>query len=150
MMLPRPDAGEVLNGLHHHQFELHYQSKASLQDGSLRGAEGLIRRRHPQYGLPSPACFLPQTEAANLVDVMAVEVVRMALQDWKRWHADGLSLPISINLSPLSLPGARLIDRAAHARTCVAAVAGEIGDGRQSDRDGHGLPIAAIGPYEML
>jgi EAL domain-containing protein (putative c-di-GMP-specific phosphodiesterase class I)/AmiR/NasT family two-component response regulator len=101
--LPRPDASEVLSGLHHHQFELHYQPKASLQDGSLRGAEGLIRWRHPQHGLLSPACFLPQTEAANLVDVLTVEVVRMALQDWKRWHADGLSLPISINLSPLSL-----------------------------------------------
>lgn len=108
--LPRPDAGEVLNGLHHHQFELHYQPKASLQDGTLRGAEGLIRWRHPQHGLLSPACFLPQTEAANLVDVLTVEVVRMALQDWKRWHADGLSLPISINLSPLSLADPHLAE----------------------------------------
>ncbi|MYM24903.1 EAL domain-containing protein [Duganella sp. FT135W] len=108
--LPRPDAGEVLSGLQHHQFELHYQPKASLQDGSLRGAEGLIRWRHPQHGLLSPACFLPQTEAANLVDVMTVEVVRMALQDWKRWHADGLSLPISINLSPLSLTDPHLAE----------------------------------------
>ncbi|MYM67868.1 EAL domain-containing protein [Pseudoduganella sp. FT55W] len=108
--LPRPDAGEVLSGLHHHQFELHYQPKASLQDGSLRGAEGLIRWRHPQHGLLSPACFLPQTEAANLVDVMTVEVVRMALQDWKRWHTEGLSLPISINLSPLSLADPHLAE----------------------------------------
>jgi EAL domain-containing protein (putative c-di-GMP-specific phosphodiesterase class I) len=108
--LPRPDAGEVLNGLQHHQFELHYQPKASLHDGTLRGAEGLIRWRHPQHGLLSPACFLPQTEAANLVDVLTVEVVRMALQDWKRWHADGLSLPISINLSPLSLSDPHLAE----------------------------------------
>ena len=108
---PRPDAGQVLIGLQHHQFELYYQPKTALYDGSLRGAEALLRWRHPQHGLLSPACFLPQAEAANLVDVLTVEVVRMALSDWRRWHAAGLSLPISINLSPLSLGDPHLAEQ---------------------------------------
>jgi EAL domain-containing protein (putative c-di-GMP-specific phosphodiesterase class I) len=83
---------------------------ARLHDAALRGAEGLIRWRHPQHGLLSPDCFLPQTEAANLVDVLTMEVARMALQDWKRWHANGMSLPISINLSPLSLSDPHLAE----------------------------------------
>lgn len=108
---PQPDAGEILNGLQTYQFELYYQPKTCLQDGALHGAEALIRWRHPQHGLLTPACFLPQTEAANLVDILTVEVVRMALHDWRRWHADGLSLPISINLSPLSLSDPHLAEQ---------------------------------------
>lgn len=108
---PRPNAGEMLSALQQHQFELYYQPKTALHDGALRGAEALLRWRHPQHGLLSPACFLPQAEAANLVDVLTVEVVRVALRDWRRWHADGLSLPISINLSPLSLGDPHLAEQ---------------------------------------
>lgn len=109
--VPRPDAGEVLGAVQQHQFELYYQPKTALHDGVLRGAEALLRWRHPHHGLLSPACFLPQAEAANLVDILTVEVVRIALKDWRRWHADGLSLPISINLSPLSLADPHLAEQ---------------------------------------
>lgn len=108
---PKPNAGEVLGALQQHQFELYYQPKTALHDGVLRGAEALLRWRHPHYGLLSPACFLPQAEAANLVDILTVEVVRIALNDWRGWHADGLSLPISINLSPLSLADPHLAEQ---------------------------------------
>ncbi|SDF59844.1 MULTISPECIES: EAL domain-containing protein [unclassified Duganella] len=108
---PQPGAGEILTGLQNRQFELYYQPKTCLQDGSLRGAEALIRWRHPAHGLLSPACFLPQTEAANLVDVLTVEVLHLALSDWRRWQADGLSLPLSVNLSPLSLTDPHLAEQ---------------------------------------
>lgn len=108
---PQPAAGEILSGLQDRQFELYYQPKTCLVDGSLRGAEALIRWRHPQHGLLSPACFLPQTEAANLVDVLTMEVLRLALRDWRQWHADGLTLPLSVNLSPLSLADPHLSEQ---------------------------------------
>jgi EAL domain-containing protein (putative c-di-GMP-specific phosphodiesterase class I)/CheY-like chemotaxis protein len=108
---PSPKAGEILNGLQNRQFELYYQPKTSLYDGSLRGAEALIRWRHPQHGLLSPACFLPQTEAAGMIDVLTVEVVRMALADWRGWYAAGFSLPLSINLSPTSLADSHLAEQ---------------------------------------
>ncbi|NYE60666.1 EAL domain-containing protein (putative c-di-GMP-specific phosphodiesterase class I)/FixJ family two-component response regulator [Duganella sp. 1224] len=108
---PRPDVGEVLHAVQRHQFELYYQPKTALHDGALRGAEALLRWRHPRHGLLSPACFLPQAEAAGLVDVLTVEVLRMALDDWRHWRADGLSLPISINLSPLSLADPHLAEQ---------------------------------------
>lgn len=100
---PLPTASDILRALQQRQFELYYQPKTCLLEGVLRGAEALIRWRHPQQGLLSPACFLPQTEAAGLVDLLTMEVLRIALNDWRHWHANGLSLPISINLSPLSL-----------------------------------------------
>jgi EAL domain-containing protein (putative c-di-GMP-specific phosphodiesterase class I)/CheY-like chemotaxis protein len=108
---PSPDASEIVNALNARQFELYYQPKTCLLDGSLRSAEALIRWRHPQHGLLSPASFLPKTEAANLVDVLTMEVLRIALHDWRRWHEDGLSLPLSINLSPLSLADPHLAEQ---------------------------------------
>ena len=108
---PQPDAGAILAGLQARQFELYYQPKTSLRDGALRGAEALIRWRHPGLGLLSPACFLPQAEAANLVDILTVEVLRIALDDWRIWQAAGLSLPLSINLSPLSLADPHLAEQ---------------------------------------
>jgi EAL domain-containing protein (putative c-di-GMP-specific phosphodiesterase class I) len=108
---PSPDASEIIDALKARQFELYYQPKTCPLDGSLRGAEALIRWRHPQHGLLSPASFLPQTEAANLVDVLTMEVLRIALHDWRQWHEDGLSLPLSINLSPLSLADPHLAEQ---------------------------------------
>jgi len=98
-----PDADRLLLALRSRQFELHYQPKISLRDGVLQGAEALVRWRHPLHGLLPPGGFLPQAEAAGLVDLLTMEIVHLALADWRGWHAAGLALPLSINLSPLSL-----------------------------------------------
>jgi EAL domain-containing protein (putative c-di-GMP-specific phosphodiesterase class I) len=114
---PMPDPGQVLQGLGSRQFELHYQPKIALRGGRLRGAEALLRWRHPAHGVLPPCAFLPQTEAAGLVDVLTMEVLRLALADWRRWRAAGMPLPLSINLSPLSLGDPRLAEQ------LIAAVA---------------------------
>ncbi|WP_235679946.1 EAL domain-containing protein [Cupriavidus necator] len=40
------------------QFELHFQPQIALADASLIGAEALLRWRHPERGLLTPAAFL--------------------------------------------------------------------------------------------
>ncbi|TFW15859.1 EAL domain-containing protein, partial [Duganella callida] len=111
MASPRPAAGEIVAALQARQFELYYQPKTALKDGALHGVEGLIRWRHPRHGLLSPACFLPQAEAASLVDLLTMEALRLALGDWRRWQAGGLSLPLSLNLSPRSLADPHLAEQ---------------------------------------
>ncbi len=101
--IPPPDTDRLLLALKTHQFELHYQPKISLRDGQLKGAEALVRWRHPIHGLLLPASFLPQAESAGLVDMLTMEIVHLALADWRGWNAEGLALPLAINLSPLSL-----------------------------------------------
>jgi EAL domain-containing protein (putative c-di-GMP-specific phosphodiesterase class I) len=98
-----PDGERLLAALKSRQFELHYQPKIALRNGTLQGAEALVRWRHPLYGLLMPNAFLPHTEAAGLIDVLTMEVVNLALADWRGWNAMGLTLPLAINLSPLSL-----------------------------------------------
>ncbi|MGV7206535.1 EAL domain-containing protein [Oxalobacteraceae bacterium A2-2] len=98
-----PEAAEQLQALEQRQFELHYQPKISLRDGSLRGAEALLRWRHPRHGLLAPTAFLPETEEAGLSGMLTLEVLRIALDQWRCWREAGWELPLSLNLSALSL-----------------------------------------------
>lgn len=118
---PQVDAALVLEGVRAEQFELYYQPKVALCGGMLQGAEALLRWHLPGHGMLAPCAFLPQVEAAGVMDVLTMEVVRMALRDWHAWNRAGLALPMSINLSPLSLADPHLASQliAAVSQACV-------------------------------
>ncbi|KQN69019.1 hypothetical protein ASF04_15780 [Duganella sp. Leaf61] len=117
------DTAQVHDAIRSGQFELHYQPKVALQGAGtpLQGAEALLRWRLPGQGLLAPCDFLPQVEAAGMMDQVTMEVVRLALRDWQAWNRSGLALPLSINLSPLSLTDPHLASEliAAVARACI-------------------------------
>ena len=48
------------------EFEVHYQPQVRLTDEVVVGAEALLRWRHPERGLVSPAAFLHQLERSEL------------------------------------------------------------------------------------
>ena len=58
------------------QFELHYQPKVDTTTGAIHGAEALVRWRHPERGLISPADFIPLAEECGLIDSIGDWVVR--------------------------------------------------------------------------
>ncbi len=57
---------EIRNAVERGEFELFYQPQIRLGDRSLTGAEALLRWRHPERGLISPAAFLPVLESGPL------------------------------------------------------------------------------------
>jgi EAL domain-containing protein (putative c-di-GMP-specific phosphodiesterase class I) len=78
------------------------QPKVSLQDGSLAGAEALVRWLHPQRGLIGPDEFIPVAEARRLILPIGQWVLQEALRCAVRWHASGLArVPVAVNLSSL-------------------------------------------------
>lgn len=119
--IARVDANMVIDGVRAEQFELYYQPKVALDGGALQGAEALLRWHMPGHGMLAPCAFLPQVEAAGVMDVLTLEVVRLALRDWHAWRRAGLALPLSINLSPLSLADPHLASQliAAVSAACV-------------------------------
>jgi diguanylate cyclase (GGDEF)-like protein len=85
------------------QLEVHYQPLADVRTGAVRGAEALVRWRHPEHGLMPPAAFLPLAERAGLMGPLALLVLEQAIGDCAAWRAAGHDLTVAVNLSVTNL-----------------------------------------------
>ncbi len=93
----------IRQALAERQFVLYYQPKVNMRTGQLIGAEALIRWQHPQRGLLTPALFLPVVEDKPLAIDLGEWVIDAALTQIETWHADGLSIPVSVNVGAQQL-----------------------------------------------
>jgi len=86
------------------QFVLHYQPKVDLRTGRMVGLEALIRWRHPEEGLVSPARFIPILEETGLILEVGSWVLDEAAAQFAAWTREGLSPPpIAANVSSIQL-----------------------------------------------
>ncbi|MDI3403892.1 putative bifunctional diguanylate cyclase/phosphodiesterase [Streptomyces cavernicola] len=94
------------------EFFIEYQPLVHLADGSVSGAEALVRWTHPQHGVLGPDRFIPLAEHTGLIVPLGrwvlEEAVRQA-RDWKQRHADAGPLRINVNLSPVQLHHPHLV-----------------------------------------
>ena len=82
--------------------ELHlvYQPQVSLHDGRIVGVEALLRWTHPQWGVVSPAEFIPLAEANGLIVPIGEWVLHTALCQLRAWLDGGLPMmTMAVNLS---------------------------------------------------
>ena len=66
-------------------FEVYYQPCLSLQDDSITGCEALLRWRHPQRGMISPADFIPIAEETGLINQLGEWVLTTACREAATW-----------------------------------------------------------------
>lgn len=85
------------------EFELFYQPQVRLVDGSLVGAEALIRWRHPVRGYVSPGEFMPVVNTSALSERIANWVMETACRQARAWELSGNRVRVAINLSPSQL-----------------------------------------------
>ncbi|SFI46989.1 EAL domain-containing protein [Bradyrhizobium sp. Gha] len=85
------------------EFELFYQPQVRLVDGSLVGAEALIRWRHPARGYVSPGEFMPVVNTSALSERIANWVMETAVRQARAWELSGNAVRLAINLSPSQL-----------------------------------------------
>jgi len=91
---------EILQGLERHEFVPAYQLQFTAGTLDIVGAETLARWNHPGRGLLTPDRFLPTAEELNVVSAIDELVLVQALEDQRRWAAEGIALPrISVNVS---------------------------------------------------
>lgn len=90
------------------EFHLVYQPIVELASGTVTSAEALVRWRHPERGMVSPATFIPLAEELGVIDVLGRWIIREACLEAAAWDAaPGEAAPsISINIS-----GRQLSDR---------------------------------------
>jgi diguanylate cyclase (GGDEF)-like protein/PAS domain S-box-containing protein len=91
---------ELREALAQNRFELHYQPLVDLSDNRITGMEALVRWRHPERGLVSPAVFIPLAEETGLIVSIGEWVLGQACRDAAAWP-DGIS--VAVNVSPLQL-----------------------------------------------
>ena len=83
------------------RFRLHYQPQVDLASGSVQGAEALIRWTDPELGEVSPAEFIPVAEESGFIIAIGDWVLHQAVAQAASWHARGLNLLVSVNVSAL-------------------------------------------------
>ena len=83
------------------EFFLHYQPIVSIPEGRIVGAEALIRWRHFERGIVSPATFVPVAEDTGLVVPLGRWVLKEACRQAREWQSYGRDgrFGISVNLS---------------------------------------------------
>lgn len=96
--------GQLRRALDESEFVLYYQPKLDLRDGSICGAEALLRWNSPELGLVPPAQFMPLLEETGMILEVGRWVLQNAAAQHARWLAEGVIAPsISVNVSPLQL-----------------------------------------------
>ena len=95
------DKIERLNeAFEHGEFELHYQPTVDVRSGMIVGMEALLRWRHPEQGLLTPANFMTDLENSGLIVSVGRWVLHQACAQIKSWQQQDLAaLIISVNIS---------------------------------------------------
>jgi diguanylate cyclase (GGDEF)-like protein len=79
------------------QFELYYQPLVNLERDRISGFEALLRWRHPERGMVSPAEFIPVAEDVGIIVPIGEWVLREACREAARWPD---RLTVAVNVSP--------------------------------------------------
>jgi diguanylate cyclase (GGDEF)-like protein/PAS domain S-box-containing protein len=93
---------QLRRALQRHELVLQFQPKIDLRNGSVIGAEALLRWRHHDWGLVLPARFIAIAEECGLILPIGRWVLREACARTKEWDAAGLRPgSIAVNVSGL-------------------------------------------------
>ncbi|ANS68150.1 phosphodiesterase [Streptomyces lincolnensis] len=91
--------GDLRRALDRHEVQLHYQPKVRF-DGQVAGLEALVRWVHPERGRVPPDEFIAIAESSGLMPHLTEYVLETALGQVAEWRAQGLYVPVAVNVSP--------------------------------------------------
>jgi diguanylate cyclase (GGDEF)-like protein/PAS domain S-box-containing protein len=92
------------------EFTLHYQPVVSLATGQVEHFEALVRWRHPERGLLSPAEFLPIAEETGLILQIGTWVLEESCRQIRAWAERGVQAAIAVNVGSKQFAQADFVD----------------------------------------
>ncbi len=87
------------HALNRGELQMYYQPKLDILTRNILGMEGLVRWRHPELGMVSPAEFIPIAEDTGLIVPIGEWILYTACNESKAWNELGFDLHLSVNLS---------------------------------------------------
>ncbi|WP_420791144.1 putative bifunctional diguanylate cyclase/phosphodiesterase [Streptomyces sp. NRRL S-350] len=83
------------------EFTIEYQPLVGLADGTVHGAEALVRWRHPRYGTLSPDRFIPLAEESGAIVPLGKWVLEESCRQAKQWLTEfpDTETFVSVNLA---------------------------------------------------
>jgi diguanylate cyclase len=91
--------GELRQAIDRDELVLYYQPKVDAGAGGIRGVEALVRWRHPERGLLSPAEFMSAAADTELIHPLTDHVLATALAQHNLWRDKGLVVPLAVNIA---------------------------------------------------
>jgi diguanylate cyclase (GGDEF)-like protein/PAS domain S-box-containing protein len=109
------------------ELRVHYQPKVDLRDGSIAGAEALVRWELTDRGIVLPAEFIPLAEESNMILQIGEWVLDRVCSDYQSWQLTPVNPGrVAVNLSLRQLKQRHFVSR-------VQAIYGK-----------HGVPPTAL------
>ncbi len=95
---------KIINGLRHalerEEFEILYQPQVNIAEQKIIGVEALLRWRHPEFGLLSPADFIPIAEDTGQIIEIGLWVLQRAAKQAREWVEQGIKgVVMAVNIS---------------------------------------------------
>ena len=78
--------------------ETYYQPVVNIEDGKISSCEALLRWRHPERGMISPAEFIPIAEDSGLINQLGLWVLNTACAEAATWPDH---VRVAVNVSPV-------------------------------------------------
>ena len=109
---------QLRQALRRDEFELFYQPQIDLATDRIIAFEALVRWRHQERGLVSPADFIPLTEETGLILPLGHWVLQEACRQAAVWRSGPWpEIRIAVNLSAVQFRQADLVDQVRRALT---------------------------------
>ncbi len=93
------------------EIQTYFQPKMDLRSGTIVGVEALVRWYHPTRGVIPPDEFVHIAEDTGQSALLTATVLERALAQASEWKADGIELPIAVNLYGSDLRSDAIVDR---------------------------------------
>jgi diguanylate cyclase (GGDEF)-like protein/PAS domain S-box-containing protein len=98
---------ELKNALTRRELEVFFQPLILLTSQRVSTCEALVRWRHPEKGMVSPADFIPAAEESGLIIPIGEWVLNEACRQAAQWPDE---IAVAVNLSPLQFKSGRLVE----------------------------------------
>jgi len=90
---------ELCTGIKNDDLQLVFQPKIRVADKKIIGTEALARWNHAERGMLGPDAFIPLAEKSGLIHSLTCAIYEKAMRQTGEWHAQGINLKVSVNIS---------------------------------------------------